>query len=117
LFPNPGATQLSAATGHALLRAGDYTGARERPAAALDQSHPIPRRHRVVVLIDLATIELHSGDLPAACSHATQAADLLHYAAYAVGAARLRAFRAAAQQPLNKGALRALDEHLTRIAA
>jgi hypothetical protein len=68
-------------------------------------------------LIDLATAELHSGDLPAACSHATQAADLLHHTAYAAGAAQLRAFRTAAQRPLNNKALRALDEHLTRLAA
>jgi hypothetical protein len=68
-------------------------------------------------LIDLAIAELHSGDLPAACSHATHAADLLRHAAYAVGATRIRAFRAAAQQPLNNGALRTLDEHLTQIAA
>ena len=71
----------------------------------------------MLILIDLATAELHSGHLPAACSHATQAAELLHQAAYALGAANLRAFRAAAQRPLNSTALRALDEHLTRIAA
>jgi transcriptional regulator with XRE-family HTH domain len=117
LFRNLGATQLSAATGHVLSRAGDYTGACERLTAVLDQSHPTPRRQRVLVLIDLAIAELHSGDLPAACSHATHAADLLRHAAYAVGATRIRAFRAAAQQPLNNGALRTLDEHLTQIAA
>lgn len=116
-FRHQGTPQLSAATGHVLSRAGDYTGACEKLIAALDQSHPIPRRRRVLVLIDLATAELHNGDLPAACSHATQAADLLHPAAYAVGATWLHAFRAAAQLPLNNSTLRALDEHLARIAA
>jgi tetratricopeptide (TPR) repeat protein len=116
-FRHPGTSQLSAVSGRLLFRAGDYAGACERLIATLDQSHPIPRRQRVLVLIDLATAELRSGDLPAACSHATQAAALLCHAAYAVGATRLRAFRAAAQRPLNNGALRALDEHLTRIAA
>jgi tetratricopeptide (TPR) repeat protein len=112
-----GTPQLTAANGHVLSLAGAYTEACKEFLAALGQSHPIPRRPRILILIDLATAELHSGDLPAACSHATQAADLLHHAAYAVGAARLRAFRTVAQRPLNDRALRALDEHLTRLAA
>jgi hypothetical protein len=62
-------------------------------------------------------LELHRGDLAAACSWATRAATLLQQTAYALGAARLRAFRAAAQRPLTSRALRALDEHLSRIAA
>jgi tetratricopeptide (TPR) repeat protein len=96
-FRNPGATHLNAAIGHVLSRAGDYTGACQRLTTALDQSRPIPRRQRVLVLIDLAAAELRSGDLPAACSHATRAAGLLRHAAYAVGDTRLRAFRVAAQ--------------------
>ena len=108
---------LAAATGHVLLHAGDHAGARDTLTAALDQPAPTPRRQRVLILIDLATVELHSGNLPAVCSHATQAADLLHQATYAVGAARLRAFRAAAQRLLNSRALRSLNEHLSRIAA
>jgi transcriptional regulator with XRE-family HTH domain len=108
---------LTAATGHALLQAGDHNGARETLAAALGQLRQIPRRQRTLILTDLATAELNSGNLPEACSHATQAANLLHQVAYAVGAIRLRAFRAVAQRPLSSGALRALDEHLTHIAA
>jgi transcriptional regulator with XRE-family HTH domain/tetratricopeptide (TPR) repeat protein len=114
---HPGTPQLNAATGHVLSLTGAYTEACKKLLAALDQPHQIPRRQRILVLIDLATAELHSGDLPAACSHATQAADLLHHAAYALGTTRLRAFRTAAQRPLNNRALRALDEHLTRLAA
>jgi hypothetical protein len=110
-------TQFSAATGHVLAQVGDYTGARERLTAALKQPHPPPRRQHVLALIDLATTELHSGDLPAACFHATRAADLLKHEAYAIGTARLRAFRAVAQRPLGKDALRIIDEHLTRTAA
>jgi transcriptional regulator with XRE-family HTH domain/tetratricopeptide (TPR) repeat protein len=111
------AEHLAAATGHALLRAGDYDGARTTLTSALDKFPVTARRLRVLLLIDLATAELHTGNHPAACSHATQAATLLHETAYAVGAARLRAFRTTAQQPLNSGALRALDDHLGRIAA
>ena len=108
---------LTAATGHVLLQAGDHNDARVTLTAALNQSHQAPRRQRVLILVDLAAVELSSGNLPDACSHATQAVDLLHQVAYAVGAARLRAFRTAAQRPLPNGALRALDEHLSQIAA
>jgi transcriptional regulator with XRE-family HTH domain len=116
-FRSCAATSLTAATGHALLRADDHNGARETFTGLLDQCRPIPRRQRVLILVDLATTELRSGDLPAACSRATQAADLLHQNAYALGAAHLREFRAEAQRPMNRQALRILDEHLTRIAA
>jgi tetratricopeptide (TPR) repeat protein len=117
LFHNHGTAHLTAATGGVLLRVGDYGDAREVLTAAVGDSHSIGRRQRVLALVDLATAELRSGNLSAACSHATQAAEFLHQAAYAVGTVRLRAFRTAAQRSLNGGALRALDEHLTRIAA
>jgi hypothetical protein len=116
-FRQRSTTHLTAAIGHALLRADDHNGARETLTGLLDQSRPIPRRHRVLVLIDLATAELRSGDLPSACSCVAQVADLLHQNAYALGTVHLRAFRAEAQQPMNRRALRVLDEHLTRIAA
>lgn len=111
------AANLSAATGHVLLRGGDYDGAREALAGALDQLPPAARRDRVLVLVDLATVELRRGDLAAACTAATQAATALQQTVYAVGTARLRAFRTAAQQPLTARALQILDEQLRRIAA
>ena len=116
-FHHFGAAQLTAATGSVLLRAGDYSDAREVLTAAVGDCRRIGRRQHVLVLVDLATAELHSGNLPTACSLATQGADLLQQAAYAVGTARLRAFRTASQRSLNSKALRDLDEHLTRIAA
>jgi transcriptional regulator with XRE-family HTH domain/predicted negative regulator of RcsB-dependent stress response len=116
-FRSCSVTRLTAATGHVLLQAGETDGARKALTAALNQPHPTPRRQRVLVLIDLATAELHSGNFPDACSYATKAADLLHQVVYAVGAARLHAFRAAAQRPLPSGALRALDAHFSEIAA
>jgi transcriptional regulator with XRE-family HTH domain len=112
-----GTAQLIAATGHILLRACDHSHAREVLTAAVSDPRPAGRRQRVLMLVDLATAELHSDNLAAACSHATQAAELLYQATYAVGAGRLRAFRTAAQRPLNSAALRVLDDHLTRIAA
>ncbi len=116
-FHDHGTEHLTAATGRVLLRIGDHSQARKVLSAAVGGSRPTGRRLRVLILIDLATAELHSGDLAAACSHATQAAELLHWTAYAVGAARLHAFRTAAQRPLGSGALRALDGHLSWIAA
>jgi transcriptional regulator with XRE-family HTH domain len=112
-----GTAQLTAATGHILLQVGDHRRACEVLTAAAGDSRPTGRRHRVLILVDLATAELLSGNLAAACSHATQAAELLHQAAYAVGTARLCAFRTAAQRSLTSAALRALDDHLTWIAA
>ena len=112
-----GTAQLTAATGSVLLRAGDYSDAHEVLTAAVSDFRPIGRRQRVLILVDLATAELHSGNLPAACSHAVHTADLLKQETYAVGTARLRAFRTAAQCSLNNGALRDLDEYLSRIAA
>jgi hypothetical protein len=88
---------------------------RQALTAALDQSHPASAY--VLALIDLATSELHSGDLSASCSPAIRADDLLRHAGYAVGAARMRAIRAATLQPLSNRALRVLDEHVTRITA
>jgi transcriptional regulator with XRE-family HTH domain/tetratricopeptide (TPR) repeat protein len=116
-FHNCGAVHLIAAIGHVLLRAGDHGGARETLTAALDQVRPTARRQRVLVLVDLATAELYSGNLPAACSYATQAADLLHHFSYATGSTRLRAFRDAAARPIGSQALRVLDESLGDLAA
>jgi hypothetical protein len=116
-FHDHSTRQLTATTASILLRVGDYRDAGDVLSAAVADPRPTGRREHVLVLIDLATAELHSGNLPVACSHATKAAELLQRAVYAVGSARLRAFRTAAQRLLGSGALRALDEHLTRIAA
>jgi transcriptional regulator with XRE-family HTH domain len=112
-----GTAQLTAATGRVLLVIGDHSHAREALTTAAGDRRPIGRRHRVLMLVDLATAELNSGNLAATCSYATEAAKLLHQAAYAVGAARLRAYRAAAEGPLTSAALRTLDDHLNWIAA
>jgi transcriptional regulator with XRE-family HTH domain/tetratricopeptide (TPR) repeat protein len=111
------ADHLAAATGHTLLRAGDHNGARTTLTMALDTLGASARRQRTLLLVDLATAELHTGNLPDACARATEAAGLLHKTPYAIGSARLRAFRAAAAQPLSSHALRVLDEHLRQLAA
>lgn len=101
---------------HLALRAGEHTRARDGFAEALAQLPPTARRQRMLWLIDQAAAELHTGDHPEACLHATRAAELLDRAPYAVGTARLRAFRAAAR-PLGRRALRILDTHLNHPAA
>jgi hypothetical protein len=108
---------LTAAAGHVVLQAGDHNGARETLTGLFNQPRAIPRRQRVLVLTDLATAELHSGNLPDAYSYATQAADPLHHAAYAVAAARLRAFHPVSERVPARGAVRALDAHFSEIAA
>ncbi len=111
------AEHLGTATGHTLLRAGDHDDARNTLTIALDKLPATARRQRALLLIDLATAELHSGNLPVSCVHATQAAALLHQTPYATGIARLRAFRVAAAQPMSSHALRVLDEQLCQLAA
>jgi len=112
-----GSAHLAAASGHVHLQAGNHTAARAALAAALDRLPPTARRARILTLVDLATVELHAGNVPEACRHATTAADLLQRSPYATGTARLRAFRAAAAHPIGPRALRVLDEHLAHLAA
>jgi transcriptional regulator with XRE-family HTH domain len=111
------AAHLAAAAGHVHLQAGHHTEARAALAAALDRLPPTARRARILALTDFAMTELHAGNLPDACRHAITAADLLKLTTYATGTTRLRAFRAAAARPIGPRALRALDEHLARVAA
>jgi len=100
-FHSHGAAQLAAVTGRILVQVGDYSHACETFNAAVDDPRPAGRRHRVLILVDLATAELRSGELAAACSHATQAAELRRQAAYAVGSVRIHAFRTDAQRSLD----------------
>lgn len=117
LLVDYGFAHLAAATGHVCLQAGNHTAARAALAAARDQLPSTARRARILVLVDLATAELHAGNVPDACRHAATAADLLQRSPYATGTARLRAFRAAAARPIGPHALRILDEHLAHLAA
>jgi hypothetical protein len=112
-----GSAHLAAATGHVHLQAGNHTAARTALATALEHLPPTARRDRILALVDLAMAELHAGNVPEACRHATTAADLLQRSPYATGTARLRAFRAAAARPIGPRALRVLDEHLAHLAA
>ncbi|MGH3778323.1 MAG: hypothetical protein ACRDRR_21710 [Pseudonocardiaceae bacterium] len=84
---------------------------------ALDTLPTTARRQRASLLVDLATAELHTGNLLDACARATQAAGLLRQTPYAIGSARLQAFRDAAAQLMTSRALRVLDEELRQLAA
>ena len=117
LLADHGPAHRAAASGHTHLQAGNHTAARAALTTALDQLPPTAHRARILALTDLATAELHAGNFPDACRHATAAADLLHRTPYATGTARLRAFRALAVRPIGPRALRVLDEHLAFLAA
>jgi len=106
-----------AVLGHAYLHAGDQARSRKHLTAALDHLPATARRARVLLLLDLATLELRSGDLPAACRHATTAAGLLDRVPYATGTIRLRAFREATTGQAGPKILRVIDEHLAHAAA
>ena len=83
---------------------------------ALDKLRATARRQRALLLVDLATAELHTGNLPDACARATQAATsytkpLRHRVC---PTSRLPCCRSAThEQP----ALRVLDEQLRQLAA
>jgi hypothetical protein len=85
---------------------------------ALDQLSATPRRAWVLVLLDLATAELHAGQLPAACRHATTAAGVLDRTTYTTGSNRLRTFRdTAVAGRARPKILRVIEEYLARTAA
>jgi transcriptional regulator with XRE-family HTH domain len=109
--------QLIAARGRILLQVGDYSDASKALTAALDQLSSTVRRPRVLILIDLAAVELRRNNFSESCRHAALAADLLQRLPYATGAARLRAFRDAAARPISPRALRLLDKCLGAFAA
>ncbi len=66
-------------------------------------------------LADLATVELHDGNLDHACTIATDAARQLHQAGYATGAGRLRDFRATLEPWKTSTPVRVLDEQLAAL--
>jgi hypothetical protein len=68
-----------------------------------------------VFLTDLATVELHDGNLDHACTIASNAANQLHQAGYATAAGRLHEFRAALDPWKTTIPVRALDEQLATL--
>ena len=105
-------TRLAGFEGYATLRGGKLDASREALTGAL---RTLPRdavKQRAVFLVDLATVELHGGDLDEACRLAGRAADQLHQAGYATGADRLREFRSAVDRWKTSPAVRMLDEQL-----
>jgi transcriptional regulator with XRE-family HTH domain len=75
-------TRLAGFAGYATLRAGRYNDARTELGTALDKLARSAVKQRAVFLADLATIELHDGNLDHACTIAANAADQLHQAGY-----------------------------------
>ncbi|MBV8542167.1 MAG: helix-turn-helix transcriptional regulator [Pseudonocardiales bacterium] len=109
------ATRLSGFAGYATLRAGNYEDARTELGSALGKLARSAVKQRAVFLADLATVELHDGNLDHACKIASDAADQLHQAGYATGAGRLREFRAALQPWKITTPVRVLDEQLAAL--
>jgi transcriptional regulator with XRE-family HTH domain len=109
------ATRLSGFAGYATLRAGRYDDARAELGSALGKLSRSAVKQRAVFLTDLATVELHDGDLDHACTIAADAARQLHQAEYATGAGRLRDFRAALEPWKTSIPVRSLDEQLATL--
>ncbi|MGH3864548.1 MAG: helix-turn-helix transcriptional regulator [Pseudonocardiaceae bacterium] len=109
------ATRLSGFAGYTALRAGRYDDARTELGSALGTLSRSAVKQRAVFLADLATVELHDGNLDHACKIASDAADQLHQAGYATGAGRLRDLRAALEPWKTTTPVRALDEQLAAL--
>jgi transcriptional regulator with XRE-family HTH domain len=109
------ATRLAGFAGYANLRAGQLDEARVALQEALRLLPRSAVKQRTVFLADLATVELHAGDLDEACRIAGDAADQLRHAGYATGAGRLREFRAAVDRWKTSPAVRMLDEQLAAL--
>jgi hypothetical protein len=109
------ATRLHGFAGYATLRAGRYDNARTELSAALGKLSRSAVKQRSVFLADLATVELHEGDVDHACRFAADAAYQLHQAGYATGAGRLRDFRAALEPWNTTTPVRVLDDQLAAL--
>ncbi|MGH7746492.1 MAG: transcriptional regulator, partial [Candidatus Dormibacteria bacterium] len=109
------ATRLNGFAGYATLRAGRYDDARTELSAALGKLSRSAVKQRAVFLTDLATVELHDGNVDHACTIASDAARQLHQAGYATGAARLREFRDALEPWKTTTPVRTLDEQLAAL--
>lgn len=108
-------TRLCGFAGYATLRAGRYDDARAELGTALGTLSRSAVKQRAVFLADLATVELHDGDLDHACTIAAEAVRQLHQAGYATGAGRLRDFRAALEPWKTTVPVRVLDEQLAAL--
>ena len=105
------ATRLHGFAGYAMLRAERYDDAR----TALGKLSRSAVKQRAVFLADLATVELHDGNLDHACKIAGDAAHQLHQAGYATGAGRLRDLRAALEPWNTTTPVRVLDDQLAAL--
>ena len=108
-------TRLHGFAGYATLRADRYDEARTELTTALGKLSRSAVKQRAVFLADLATVELHDGNLDHACQLASDAAHQLHQAGYATGAGRLRDFRAAIEPWSTTTPVRVLDEQLAAL--
>lgn len=109
------ATRLHGFAGYATLRAERYDDARTELSTALGKLSRSAVKQRAVFLADLASVELHEGDLDHACKIAADAAHQLHQAGYATGAGRLRDFRAALEPWNTTTPVRVLDDQLAAL--
>ena len=109
------ATRLHGFAGYATLRAERYDDARIELNTALGNLSRSAVKQRAVFLADLASVELHEGNLDHACKIAGDAAHQLHQAGYATGAGRLRDLRAALEPWNTTTPVRVLDDQLAAL--
>jgi ATP/maltotriose-dependent transcriptional regulator MalT len=110
------ATRLAGFAGYTTLRAGRFNESRTTLTEALGRLPQAAVKQRAVFLTDLATVELHDGDLDKACQVAGDAAEQLRQAGYATGSGRLQEFRRAVDPWKTSFPVRMLDEQLAAVA-
>jgi transcriptional regulator with XRE-family HTH domain len=108
--------RLDGFAGYAELHAQRFDESRATLTNALDRLPRQAVKQRAVFLCDLATVQLHDGEVDEACRVAVQAADNLHRAGYATASGRLREFRTALQPWAASRAVRTLDDQLAALA-
>jgi hypothetical protein len=108
--------RLDGFAGYAELHAQRFDQSRATLTNALDRLPRQAVKQRAVFLCDLATVQLHDGEVDEACRVAVQAADNLHRAGYATASGRLREFRTALQPWAASRAVRTLDDQLAALA-
>lgn len=98
--------------GYAYLRFGRFDEARAALTSADKMVAPDAVKQRAVFLTDVASVNLHAGEIDEACRSAGRAVELLTQANYATGTERLREFRRLVEPWKTHPAIRDLDERL-----
>jgi hypothetical protein len=107
--------RLNGFEGFALRKSGDFTGARECLAAALEPVPAMGPKQRAVTMLDLAATSIEQGDVDYGVLMADDAARQLDNAGYATAVDRLAEVKSAIPDQTSANA-RLLEESLAKLS-